>query len=95
MRKADYSELAAIIRKRVFAADDALRKNESIESFSAAACARQTCAQIAGEFANSASVDKAQFLTACGMADHVRPPGKLYSPHEAKQIAEGAAKCKT
>lgn len=70
MRKADYAALADIIRtyraqhaaSRDVAASSA-EQSHHIRTLSALEC-------VARDFANSASVDKAAFLRACGIEPH-------------------------
>lgn len=83
MRKADYQKLAEIVSR-----DLRILRNDQDDR---AVGERNALQRIAREFAASASVDAAAFLTACGMADHVRPPCRLFSDADARAIASKAA----
>ena len=64
MRKADYAALAAIIRAEI----DGAKAMHKIESMQFEAHARyNTAKRIALEFAPRASVNRAEFLKACGI----------------------------
>lgn len=61
MRKADYAALAAIIKTELTAI-----KRHGYDAKVRAACTA-TLTSVADEFANRASVDRAEFLKACGI----------------------------
>lgn len=67
MRKADYTALAAIIRARLTAAESTHVSATDDKARAQAQGRAEACAAIAIEFADRASVNRAEFLKACGI----------------------------
>lgn len=69
MRKADYAALAAILREHVEKAREAIRRAPPDSALSVHHSAQFLYARdIAHDCARQLTVDRAQFLTACGLA---------------------------
>ena len=65
MRKADYAALAAIIKTDI----DALKKAPDSASWARAKIVHDTARDIARQFVGRASVDRCEFLKACGIEE--------------------------
>lgn len=69
MRKADYATLAGLVRGERAAARKTLgAPTDDPHEHTAADARRQTAERIARQFAEQASVDRAEFLAACGLS---------------------------
>lgn len=67
MRKADYATLAAIIAHDCGEFARAEKETNDPRLATTAACARTALQNVAREFAKTASVNRAEFLKACGI----------------------------
>lgn len=69
MRKADYLTVARELRKAIadFSPGESARLNETVESYERRQSNAMQAAQLARYFAEHLSVDRAAFLTACGI----------------------------
>ena len=68
MRKADYAALAAIIKKRMVLAETRASRATCTEGRASAGGQAESCIDIARDFVDVASVNRAEFLKACGLS---------------------------